>query len=173
MAQVAQAGGLSLCGHSVENGRLLLVWTKNDMSPARGHAGTVIGVFEEAVELRCSGKVDGLALAFAKLEPPATTLLVARRSLQEVSRAMFPAVLTDNGRIGTALMQRGGCAEPETLHDFRAWTPSLVKAYLGLNASRSLGLTKRGQERGEGEIAGHVATARRRELPRCWQIGRK
>ena len=37
-----------------------VVWTRSDKSPAKGHPGMVIGVFEGAVELRCSAKVDGL-----------------------------------------------------------------------------------------------------------------
>jgi len=84
----------------------------------------VIGVFEGAVELRCSGKVDGFGLNLRLRESqtahndatvPVRQLVVHCR---KVSRAMFPAVLSDHRRIGAALMQRCRCESPETLHDF-------------------------------------------------------
>jgi hypothetical protein len=86
------------------------VWTKNDMSPAMAHSGVIIGVDEEAVESRCSDKVDASSPNSNRARHDATGGAAPGRSLQEISRAVFPAVHRDNGRIGISHGNAEFCA---------------------------------------------------------------
>ena len=90
----------------------MFVWTKNDMSPAMAHSGVIIGVDEEAVESRCSDKVDASSPNSNRGRHDAYFDRGAApgRSLQEISRAMFPAVHRDNGRIGISHENAAFCA---------------------------------------------------------------
>ena len=118
---VAQAGGQ----HCVENGHELLEWCGREVisHQRRDTRGWSLGSLRE----RWSCDVLPKWTAFAKPKPPATTLLVACRPLQESSRAMFPAAHSDNDRIGAGLMQRCRCESPETLHDISCMGENILE----------------------------------------------